>query len=237
MIDVIMFPYAGSIGYAYQKILSYFNRKRYRIHMMDLNGRGERMEYPKYHSWNQMVEDMFHRTQKIISNAGNKYVLFGHSMGSKIAYDVYLKIVANEMIPPQCIFFSGCQIPSLENNYGELYSLPEDEFEKEYIELGGVPKEVLQNQDFKEIIFESIKEDVKLLTQYRPKRNKIKDKVVVLNGDEDEISEKSDWKEQCEDLVYRMYNGNHFFIFQSGREVVSEICGLIDGQAKKYASI
>ena len=48
MVKIIMFPYAGSIGYAYQKIIPYFDKSKYTIYMIDLNGRGERVEYESY---------------------------------------------------------------------------------------------------------------------------------------------------------------------------------------------
>lgn len=100
-----------------------------------------------------MIDDMLKRTQKIINGCKHSYVLFGHSMGSKIAYDIYLELVEKQVNAPQCIFFSGCTVHSLENKYKELYCLPETEFEKEYVELGGIPEEALLDEDFKQIIF------------------------------------------------------------------------------------
>ena len=35
MIKIIMFPYAGSMGYAYQKMISYFDKSKFTVHMID----------------------------------------------------------------------------------------------------------------------------------------------------------------------------------------------------------
>lgn len=106
MVKIIMFPYAGSIGYAYQKIIPYFDKSKYTIYMIDLNGRGERVEYESYSTWKQLIEDVGVQVNEIINSDSNEYILFGHSMGAKIAYDIYLWIRKKGINPPLYIIFS-----------------------------------------------------------------------------------------------------------------------------------
>ena len=197
MIKLIMFPYAGSIGYAYQKIFPYFDKGQYDIHMIDLNGRGERIEYKPYSTWNQLVDDIFVQVIEIIKRDENEYVLFGHSMGAKIAYDVYLKLSMNKIKAPLYIIFSGCKIHSEKSEYNKLLEMPKQDFEQEYIRLGGIPKEVLHDDDFREYVFDVIKQDLQLLVQYLPKLVRITENVIVLNGANDDKSSISDWKYLC----------------------------------------
>lgn len=229
MIKIIMFPYAGSIGYAYQKMISYFDKNKYMIYMIDLNGRGERADYDSYVTWNQLIEDISNQVNEIINVDNNDYILFGHSMGAKIAYDVYLKVKEKGCKSPLYIVFSGCKTHDGINEYGELLKIPQKNFEQEYISLGGIPEEVLQDNDFRDYVFEVIKEDLQLLIQYKPKSKKIKDQVIILNGINDDSSSISDWKHLCNKIIYKMYPGNHFFIFQYPEKVVSDICDIIGG--------
>lgn len=228
MIKIIMFPYAGSIGYAYQKMICYFDKSKYMIYMIDLNGRGERVDYDSYITWDQLIEDVFKRVEEIINIDNNDYILFGHSMGAKIAYDVYLKIKENVIKPPLCIVFSGCKTHDVMGEYDELLKLSQKNFEREYINLGGIPEEVLRDKDFKNYIFQVIREDLQLLIQYKPKSQKITDRVIVLNGSNDESSSISDWRHLCKKITYKMYSGNHFFIFQHPKMVVRDMCNMIE---------
>ena len=58
------------------------------------------------------------------------------------------------------------------NEYYKLIQKPQKDFEEEYINLGGIPEEVLADIDFKNYVFEIIKEDLRLLSQYKPKSKK-----------------------------------------------------------------
>ena len=228
MVKIIMFPYAGWGGYAYQKIISYFDKSKYMIYMIDLNGRGERVDYDSYTTWDQLIDGVCQQVIEIISVDSDDYILFGHSMGAKIAYDVYLKLKEKEYKSPLYIVFSGCKTHDQVNEYNKLLKIPQKNFEQEYISLGGIPKEILQDDDFKDYIFEVIKEDLRLLIQYKPKSKKIVDRIIVLNGINDENSSVSDWKHLCSRITYKIYPGNHFFIFQYPQEVVSDICNIVE---------
>lgn len=230
MVKIIMFPYAGSIGYAYQKIIPYFDKSKYTIYMIDLNGRGERVEYESYSTWKQLIEDVGVQVNEIINSDNNEYILFGHSMGAKIAYDIYLWIRKKGINPPLYIIFSGCKTHDEKNEYDKLFQLPPQNFEQEYISLGGIPEEVLQDNDFKKYVFEVIKEDLRLLIQYKPKSRKIPDRVIILNGTMDDVSSISDWERLCSRITYKMYPGNHFFIFQNPDKIVGDICDIIESR-------
>lgn len=223
-----MFPYAGSIGYAYQKMISYFDKSKFMVHMIDLNGRGERVDYDSYDTWKELINDVYTQVDEIINQDDDEYVLFGHSMGAKIVYDVYIKIKQKQNKSPMYVIFSGCKVHDEINEYYKLLQKPQKNFEEEYINLGGIPEEVLEDSDFKDYVFEVIKEDLRLLSQYEPKSKKITENVIILNGTNDDRSSLSDWKHLCSKISYRIYPGNHFFIFQHPDNVVNDICNIIE---------
>lgn len=110
MIKIIMFPYAGSMGYAYQKMISYFDKSKFTVHMIDLNGRGEHVDYDSYDTWDELISDVYAQVDEIINQNDDGYVLFGHSMGAKIVYDVYIKIKQKQNKSPMYVIFSGCKV-------------------------------------------------------------------------------------------------------------------------------
>lgn len=228
MIKIIMFPYAGSIGYAYQKMISYFDKSKFTVYMIDLNGRGERVDYDSYDTWEELINDVYTQVDEIINQDDDEYVLFGHSMGAKIVYDVYIKIKQKQNKTPMYVIFSGCKVHDESNEYYKLLQKPQKNFEEEYINLGGIPEEVLEDSDFKDYVFEVIKEDLRLLSQYKPKSKIVTENVIILNGTNDDRSSLSDWKHLCSKISYRIYPGNHFFIFQHPDNVVNDICNIIE---------
>ncbi|MFT8350162.1 thioesterase II family protein [Clostridium saccharoperbutylacetonicum] len=118
---------------------------------------------------------------------------------------------------PKDIFFSGYRAPSIIRQKENIYTLPDYDFMKKVMNLGGTPKELMKSQKLLEMFILIIRNDFKILENYKYKerKNKMECNVSVLNGKQDDIKleEILAWKNHVSKEV-KIYNfeGNHFFI-------------------------
>src|SRR6185295_19672066 len=91
------------------------------------------------------VEDVFRLIKSEISHS--PYAIFGHSMGSLIAYELVQKIKARKLSGPIHAFFSGSCAPHLRDEKKTYHLMNESDFRSEVIELGGTPPEFFEHPE------------------------------------------------------------------------------------------
>jgi len=207
-------PYAGgseTIYYKWKKSLNSFIH----IQPIELKGRGKRFNEEFYENFKEAVDDIFENIKEKILD--NDYAIYGHSMGSLLAYELYYKIYNSYARIPKHIFFSGHKAPNIAREKEQLHLLSDKEFIKKVIELGGTPQDLLDNKELLELFTPILRNDFKILEEYsyKEKKDKIQCDISILNGKEDDISleELLEWKNHVDKgfKVYR-FDGNHFFI-------------------------
>lgn len=207
-------PYAGGSEAAYYKWKKNLHPSIELI-PIELKGRGKRFNEIFYESLEEAVDDIFENIKDKIIN--NDYAIYGHSMGSLLSYELYYKIEQMGMKKPKHIFFSGYRAPSIIRQKENIYTLPDYDFMKTVMDLGGTPEELMKSQELLEIFIPIIRNDFKILETYKYKKreNKIECNVSVLNGKKDTIKldEILAWKNHVS-KEFKIYNfeGNHFFI-------------------------
>jgi surfactin synthase thioesterase subunit len=207
-------PYAGGSEVVYYKWKKYLHPS-IKLIPIELKGRGKRINEIYYESLEDAIDDIFENIKdKIIYN---DYAVYGHSMGSLLSYELYYKIKQMCINEPKHIFFSGYRAPSIIRQKENIYTLPDYDFMKKVMNLGGTPEELMKSQKLLEIFIPIIRNDFKILENYKYKerKNKIECNVSVLNGKQDDIKleEILAWKNHVSKEV-EIYNfeGNHFFI-------------------------
>lgn len=221
-------PYAGGSEVIYYKWKRYLNSSIY-LEPIELKGRGKRFNENFYANLEEAIEDMFENIKdKILYD---EYAIYGHSMGSLLAYELYYKIYNENVKMPKYIFFSGYKAPSIPRKEKQIYLLPYEEFIKEVIELGGIPQEVADNEELLQLFTPILRNDFKMLEKYlyKEKKYKIQCDISILNGKEDDITleELLAWKNHG-DKGFKVYNfeGNHFFI-NTNVEYITKIINTI----------
>ena len=225
-INLLCFPYAGGSSSVYKKWEDKFVSD---IHIvpMELPGRGSKFNQKLETDFEQMLSILYEEVLKIIEK-NDTYAFWGHSMGSLIEYYLVQRLMANNQILPKHIFFSG-QVPPNYLKKEFYYHLNDYEFFKYLRSLGGIPDEILYNEELCEIFLPILRSDMmavntaELVTDGRL----IPVNISVLYGSNDNSVDKSvmdKWKEtsskQCEFLEFV---GNHFFINQYEKEILELI--------------
>lgn len=225
-IKLFCLPYAGSSAMIYYQWSKFLNQD-IDLQPVELAGRGSRMDAPLYDSINGAAQEVCCSIKDQITDT--PYAIFGHSMGSWIAFELYHEIIKSGLPLPEHVFFSGNRAPHLNIRRNKIiHNLPENEFKNAILKLGGTPKSVFEDKALAEIFVPLIRADYKITEtyQYLPGRNKIECGVSVLCGKEDSISQEDmeAWREHVlnkPDIVY--FDGGHFFLNQNIGTVTSYI--------------
>jgi medium-chain acyl-[acyl-carrier-protein] hydrolase len=217
-LKLFCFPYAGgsskSIYSQWQKHL----HPLIELIPIELAGRGVRFKDPLKYSLEEIVMDAYEMIKDEIKEENNQsnYAFFGHSMGCLVAYELSHRLKMLEYPEPLHIFYSGHRAPNLPRRDENLHHLPNDEFKKGILELGGTPREVLEHSELMELMLPVLRADFTAVETYRLVENeKLTTNITILNGKEDDMTlpEIVEWKKHTVGTChFYEFTGDHFFI-------------------------
>jgi len=220
------FPYAGGSSAVFNKWRQYLDKK-IELHAVELAGRGRRIYDPLYDSIEEAVEDVYKMVSGLLD--GTPYAIFGHSMGGIIAYELAQKIRNLKQPPPVHAFFSGRGAPHIPANNNKLfYKMPDEEFKKEIIELGGTPKEFFDLPELIDALLPTLRSDFKIAETYeKPKDVKpLNCDISIFIGKKEELTAEQihGWKEHSKAVcTVHYFEGEHFFINEKTEKIVKII--------------
>lgn len=217
------------------KIWKRFLSSNIEQNLLELAGRGYRSSESFYDSMDAAVDDMLKCIQEEVRN-GIKYSIFGHSMGSIIAYELYYRLLDIGMHLPVHVFFSGRIAPTDTTSYDNTYMLPDEDFKNELIRIGGTPEDIFHNNELANYFLPIIKADYKMIGKhaYHKKNPEMECDISILNGKNDitaEIDKMDLWKETTNKTCsFYYFNGGHFYL----NSYVNEITLIINKTIGKY---
>ncbi|HEY0827752.1 MAG TPA: thioesterase domain-containing protein [Bacilli bacterium] len=218
------FPYAGGTAGIFHRWKEYLDPS-IELVPVELAGRGSRVHEPCSESLRKVVNDVFPHVWHHLD--GTPYALFGHGMGCLIVYELAHRILRLKGGNPACLIFSGHRPPHIRNKRW-IHTLPDNEFQKEILSLGGRSKELFENQVMTGFFSRILRADFGAAEKYRylPKAHKLESKTVILYGKQDHAAANSchEWhlqtNKECD--IYSFEDG-HFFINENEEEVLNVI--------------
>ncbi|GAE87116.1 thioesterase II family protein [Acetivibrio straminisolvens] len=224
-IKLFCFPYAGGSSAAYIGWKKYLSDK-IELRPLDLAGRGRRINEPLYNSIEEVIEDIFPRIQNELCDS--PYCIFGHSMGSILAYELVRKARMLKLREPEHVFFSG-RMPPFIISKTQNHLLSDSEFIKLLEEFGGMNNEILSNQQLLSLFLPIIRADYRIVELYKHTDDgfKLNCDITVLNGKWDKLANPDvlgRWRE-CTDKSCNFFefDGGHFFINDFKPEILNII--------------
>ena len=182
------------------------------LRLIELAGRGNRIGEGLYKDPGAVVDDVFQLIRGEIQHS--PYMLFGHSMGATIAYELAQRVNGFRLPKPAHLFFSGRGAPHVDRPDEKKYHLlDENAFREEVIDLGGTPPEFFEHEELMQLLLPLLKNDFRI-AETCPLTNPIKafdQDITVLLGKEDDLN-----TEQCEEWVKHTSETCHFHYFPGG---------------------
>ena len=145
------------------------------------------------------------------------FIMFGHSMGAVLAYEVTRGILTTAAIEPRALLVSARRAPHLPTRKRNLHGLPRDELIAEVKALNGTPAEVFQHEDLIDLVLPMLRSDLELVESYtKPEGPTLSCPVVAMGGSDDpDVSpeELAGWRSTTTGpFKSLLLNGDHFFI-------------------------
>lgn len=218
-------PYAGGAAIIYNSWKQFLDSE-IALKPVELAGRGRRINESFYKNRSEAVEDVFKLIKNDISEA--PYLLFGHSMGTLITYELVQKIREHQLPGPLHVFFSGSSAPHLKDDNKKYHLMSEADFKEEVLQLGGTPREFFENPELLDVFLPVLKNDFRLSETdlHTGEINPLDESITVFLGREDELTQQQceEWrrhtKERC---ALHYFDGGHFFLHEETEKIVKII--------------
>lgn len=220
---LICLPYAGGAAATYLPWALHLPRE---IELVAIQppGRGTRMDEAPYSEMEPLIRELLTVFPEVTDRP---YVLYGHSLGSRVAFELALRCQQMGLPTPVTLIASGSRAAHLRISEKPIYDLPEAQFIEALRELQGTPEEVLGNRELIQLLSPLLRADFKIADLHCSERIPLDCPVVVFTGVEDHEVSQDDaerWRELstrgCE--VHR-FPGGHFFVEEHRALVLEKV--------------
>ncbi|AJS58933.1 thioesterase II family protein [Paenibacillus sp. IHBB 10380] len=225
-LKLLCFPYAGGSSFSiYRQWTKWLSPIQ--LIPIELPGRGSRMEEPLLYSLEELEENLF---QDIVRNhiqENDRVALFGHSMGSLLAYRIGMRIGTDSPYSLVHTFLSGFDPLHLPRK--KVYHRMSDrEFMHEICELGGTPIEAMQHEVIRNTFLPILRADTQVVETYLESKRNVADRKLacdmsVLYGFHDNtMSDRiHSWNRYTHGRTeFKGFEGDHFFIVNDNQREV-----------------
>ena len=231
-------PYAGGsadvIYTAWRKYLD----PNIKLIPVEYSGHGRRIEEGLNESLEELVQDLFDTMiEPEIKDCGADYMIYGHSMGTLVVYELLKLIKEKKDSLPHTIFLSGRYSPNISYQKERVYQLSDKQFIDKLIELGGVPPNIYDYPELIEAHTPIIRNDYKLIDQYNftvPASSFSSDLIFIYSESDPYLNDRKkvdEWRHYTDKSFSIVeVEGNHFFI----KDKADFICTLVNHKAAKY---
>jgi len=198
---------------------------RIELHPVELAGRGKRRGEAPFTQFLDVINDVIPYITTRIAEEEVPYILFGHSMGAIIAYELALRLSQGKFAKRLSgLIVSGKNAPHFIEPI--VHSTKTEGFKEDLLDLGGFPKEL---EPVFQLFTPLINADLSLLQTYKVQKNTLGCPLHAFFGTEDKLMKEDEvkqWQYYCkekDDFKLYSFKGGHFFIQEVNVMVINVI--------------
>lgn len=154
-----------------------------------------------------------------------KLILFGHSFGAAIAFEVAMRL-ANQGSPPHAVLISARVAPRHEAG-GTVHLRSDTAIWSEMVRLGGTPPDIADDEEWREALTPSVRADFTASETYQPSHGRLPCPLTVMLGEDDDGLPRdgvSAWREYTEsEFALRVFSGAHFYLVDHVAGIAAEV--------------
>jgi surfactin synthase thioesterase subunit len=193
-------------------------------------GRGRRRGEAPHRTMDALLADLWPR---ILPMLDRPYFLFGHSMGSRVAYELASRLRDASARLPTHFIASGSRAPHLPSRERDNHDLPDAEFVESLRELNGTPEEILGNPELMALLMPLLRADFEIAELHHADPDiPFSFGASILGGTADAHvlqDELNAWQAHFRRPVrVEMCEGGHLFVDESPAMVIAVINSLAD---------
>jgi surfactin synthase thioesterase subunit len=190
--------------------------ERAEIATVQLPGRETRLAEPAVED----IPTLARQLAGILDRMAKPFVLFGHSLGALVAYEIACVMVADGMRRPSRLVLAGARPPGHPAIGTGPVPADDRELVQQLRDLGGTPDEVFDNVELMELVLPSLRADLRAIDDYRPSRQvRVPIPVALVAGADDRHAPPDvvrRWREWVSaDSPVHVLPGGHFFVHES----------------------
>lgn len=191
-------------------------------------GHGERINEQCHTTIEELLDDLM---PAFIGFGQRPYVLFGHSMGAVIVFELCCRLESIGFGP--CGVILSSHQPVDEPVTSNLHCRDDHLLWQDTIRVGGTTAEILKHTELIQLLTPVLRSDYQLIEQYRlgmPK--KINTPVSIFCGDDDPdlpISIMEGWQKFCiQPITVHLKSGGHFYLNHHYPSLIDTAVELLD---------
>ncbi|MCW8092486.1 thioesterase II family protein [Alteromonas sp. ASW11-130] len=227
-VRLFCFPFAGGSISTYIPWIEQFSSDIEFV-LIQPPGRGVRIAEPPHNCMGALVSEILEHKKFVTKTP---YIVFGHSLGSRVAYELCRQLNLLEMPLPEYFIASGSRAPHISSDKPHIHGLPKNDFIKELEQLNGTPKELLENKELMDLFIPLLRADFKIAETYMAQEAKMPFPILVLHGREDvdiDPHQIAGWQDlSCIECTLVQLPGDHFFINEFRNEVIKQVSLVVE---------
>ncbi|TQM31110.1 thioesterase II family protein [Nocardia bhagyanarayanae] len=219
------FPHAGGSAISFGPLAKCLGSE-FEVLAVQYPGRQDRRQEPLVGSISGLVDGLLPELRAAAEQAGN-FSIFGHSMGSVVAFEACRRLEREVGVRPRVLFASGRRAPAAAQPALRVHLLSDRELVQHLLQFGGTPAALLEDPEFRELILSVVRNDYRAIETYDCGTDAmVSTPIVAIAGDRDpdaSLAHIAEWDSHTTGtFVAKTFPGGHFFI-DANRDPIAQL--------------